>query len=454
MASILRSTLDDERRRMLARRAVFLAVMSLTWIVSSGRAQVATDTVEPGASRCSLREVERRTLSFGDLALYVEAQTLGFVDGRPLIVGQPVFEWFVAADGRRTLATDGRILGVLLADQASGEAPREIGFPDGIDHVGWVRGVALDASRWGFVMQEIDGPSVALANTMRVVYAEYDFGAVVGRDRASGSEAGRWTLVETVVAAADVLPAGALQRDPTTGAPVWTALVRNRPGVDAVTFARTRAGWKRTVVFPDWANDATTRIEPDGTRRVAIAGLDPDFDHQLASIRIEMPGGADGSKRIDVGRLDDQFRGPVFSGPDDVDPDLAWIAPGSEGTTVRVAVDVSQGSDDESAAQYRQRSAVLDPSADAVHYAGVADGASVWVTRHASTFMGEPTLRVLQMTPDGPRAIGFLTYPFLGDFAVLPESPGTFFVIGPDVDMAPFTPSVRSLLIRLSIDCT
>lgn len=394
---------------------------------------------------CHVRELERRRVETAGRHLYVEAQSAGSAGNRTFLLGQPTYEWIPNRGDRLALAGSNDFLGVLIDD----EAVQTIDFPPGVTHVSWVRGVRLAGDRWGFVMEEVDGPAVQGTVPLRVLYAEYRFAPGAP---GPGEPPGRWGEPETLPVRMDpvrpALPAGHPVVNPATNAVVWAATVPRPRSIDVVLFERSPSEWSQRIAAPDWVDHAAVHFDREGRITVVVAGLDPLFEAQRPSVRLLRPPDREVLRRLEVGLARQRFRNPVFAATDEPDPALAWI------TSATIPGESSQAHVMTSADRHEGPIRVLDPSSNYVRYAGKIGETDLWITRHASLVYGEPMLRFALVGNGIVSVIGVLPYPFLGDFEVIDLGAGELLVVGPEADPASFTPFVRSLLIRLSIDCT
>jgi hypothetical protein len=399
---------------------------------------------------CVLTAIDSAFVTGDGRSLYVEAQTVGLVRGGLLIVGQPSYEWIENPGGRLTMTRESSDLGVWLTDGTVSRIP----FPPEVDGVEWVRGAAVAPGRWGFVMQEVEGTASGGPRPGAIVYAEYTFPIVPAGAEATADGARAWSRVEAVLSPGDpwdsVLPMSTLQQAPGGGPLAWAGLARTRRGMmDVALFQRTPAGWGASVLVPDWADVADLRVAPAGPWTLAVGGLDPAFGSLLTSIRAFpiVDGRVGDPVRLDMGEAGDRFRRPVVSGVDDPTPDVAWVRVDAVGRRrVWLATDVHTAQ--------RPMPILLDPWGDHVRFAGRVARSNLWLTRRTSTLTGSATLRIVEVTEGVPVELATIPYPFFGDFEVVRDAGGDLLVVGPTAKMSTFTPSVRSLILRLSIDCT
>lgn len=387
-----------------------------------------------GFKQCVVEEVGRSHFRTGpDQYLYVEAQALLSTERGLFVAGQPVYEWRVDEAGGGTLLSEGKFFGLV----ADGEHVSVIAFPPGVDRVGAVRGGRLGRERFGFLFDDGDAYDPGSSTPRLLKYAEY------------GSTG--WTQVEVVslppggrVSGAQAASALVLGHDGTVSFLIPFAKDQGR--IDVLVAERSEAGWRTSVVFKDWVDNAALGIEASGSRIALLAGLDPEFDAQLASVReISLDGfgtkAPPRSVRRTLGAPGERFRSGSFAGAG-VTLQAGWIRASDSATSVWL--------------QAIPGSAPVQVATDGHQLVGVFRSAElpVWLTHVINPWGGAGRIEVASLENERAVDMGGIGYPFVGPFNAVQGHNRDLFLIGPEARLESMHPFVRSLVIRLSFDCT
>ena len=394
---------------------------------------------EPAAvvgSACTISERSRTPVTLpGGTQVYVEPHGLALLDSGFLLAGQPAFEWTVDSSSPSTMAGAGGFLGVRIQADSTLRVP----YPPGLDQQpDWVRLVSLGPTRWGGLLQEGTAPPAS----GRIVYAEYD-GAT-------------WSAVEPLPLPQDGLldlATGSSLLLDGLGRVVWAARVERPTGrVDVVMFRRAVGGWTSDVVARDWVDDP--ELHPRGSEGLwlAVAGLDPEHESRVASVRVRAVGAPGEPVTLMVGLPGERFQDPTFAGGGDR-LSIAWRHVGAAGVVAPVWLQRDLGA----AVELGEANAppvLLDPGAVLLQALRAPDGSTLWVTHHVSAVTESETLRFTR--DDGARLtlVAEVAYPWVGPFRAAIADSGDILVVGPQVDADPLFPSVRSLVLRLNLSCT
>jgi len=390
--------------------------------------------VEPIARACAISEVGRSPVALSPgTGVYVEPHALSVFGDGFLLAGHPVIDWTVPDSGPAAMTSQGRFLGVL---SVGGEL-RSIPRPPGVAPIEWLRMVPRGPSVWGFLLDEAateDGPG-------RIVYAEFD-----------GAE---WSEPEVVSVpdggTVDVSMGSALRVDD-SGVVMWAGRFQSSgPSVDVLVFRRTQAGWTSSVGAREWVDE--TDIYPGGSGEfwLAVTALDPEYESRRRSVRIFAPG-EPLEHTLSVALPADFLQDPVFArGPGGLS--LAWRHVGSAGAVAetwlqRAVIEVVDGDG------IHAPPVLLDAGAALLQGLTAPDGSTLWFTYHISPVTESETLRITRDDGVNLSVLFDRPYPFVGLFRAAIDGSGDILVAGPLIDMDPLSPSVRSLLLRLSLSCT
>jgi hypothetical protein len=396
------------------------------------------------APRDSSCQVVERSRSYLRLAegryAYVEPHVL-LPDGSGfLIAGQPTYTATVDATGRGSMEDGDRFLG-LRVDR---DRVRVIDLPPGGRDIGWSRGVALGSSRWRLLFDRLEPGGVPGDAPVDVAYGELDDGT--------------WAHVESIPTLLEspslgVVAASLLE----TEAPAFT-IVSHRQGAarDVVLWRREGGLWGSRVVSERWVDEVGARAW-QGRVRIVLSGLDPAFEPKRASVRMfdlplaepkqsEQPHPK--PRRLAVAPESGRFYQPILVGGTRLD--VGWLAArAGVPTSAWIAVDALSGGAP-SPVLLEERAALL---------AGLLWGdGSLWIVHGAGhdSASGRLTLFIVQgADPEsGIRSAGSIPYPFVGPFSALKLATGEIVVVGAEVDFRPTSQFVRSLVLRLGIQCT
>jgi hypothetical protein len=393
---------------------------------------------EPGpvtTDACVIRELDRRRLTLADgLDVYVEPQAVGALADGFFVAGQPTYAWTVGASGRLAMVSSRGFLGVEVA----GSDVVPIPLVPGVRHVGQVKAARPGPGRTSFLLEEVDRPSIGEAEPLRIVHAEYASGRWIGLEELPVPPGGRLAF-----------PASSALTAREDGSLAWaTPFVRERGGIDVLLYEyEPGAGWRWSLAVRDWADEVGLVTLSDGRLALGVGGLDPEFGSQLASIRAMVRDTAwSFPRRLDLGSDDDRFRTPTYLSTNAA-LDLLWLRTNDPRGTSEAWVVTGLGGADERAP------ARLDPHAVLASAVANGVGGAHILTYHADATLGLQQLRVHRRGAAGYALVGTLPYPFTGPFTALMTPTGELLVIGAEATPDPMTPSVRSLVIRLST-CT
>ncbi len=400
--------------------------------------------VGPEPAVCTLEEVARSHLRLADgTYAYVEPQALLPAPGGFLLAGQPTYTSSVNETGRGSLVDERTFFGVRVTAEG-GVIP--VPQPAGVARIEWVRGTAVDGSRWDFVFDEVAPDAEVIADPERVV-----FGALDGT--------GEWLDVETL----PTPPTGVLES-------ASTATIRSGPGNtrisivaaeetgrrDVLRYRRTEAGWRTDLLWPRWVDQALLH-HAEGRPRLVLTGLAPELRARSRGVRVVTlpadaapdmgPGDAPPvSTRHRVVSPEVHFRDARAAG--DARLDVGWLEAGPDAPTSAWLV---RGATRPGAAVEPLASAAVQLSA-----AALSDSATVWIT-HEPEPMGSAETSSLGFTvalPSGTVRAGRIPNPFHGPYAALLAAPDSLWVVGPDATFGAVGSFVRSLVLRLALSCT
>ena len=383
---------------------------------------------------CAISEVGRSAVSLSPgTGVYVEPHGLSVSGDDFLLAGHPVIEWTVPASGPATMVSQGEFLGVV---SVGGEA-RSIPRPPGVAPIEWLRMVTRGPSRWGFLLDEASTDG----SPGRILYAEFDGAGWSDPEVLRVPEGGTM----------DVSMGSALHVDE-SGVVMWAGRFQSSgPSVDVLVFRRTEAGWASSVGAREWVDETDIHPEGSGEFWLAVTALDPDYDARRRSVRVVAPG-APLEHTLSVGLPADFLQDPVFArSPDGLS--LAWRHVGSAGAVAETWLqrdlhDVVDGDG------IHAPPVLLDAGAALLQGLTAPDGSTLWFTYHISPVTESETLRITRDDGNNLSVLFDLPYPFVGLFRAAIDGSGDILVAGPLIDMDPLSPSVRSLLLRLSLSCT
>ncbi len=409
-------------RRTPQRRLWTLA----TWVLAACASQD-----EASSHACTVVEAGRYSLSMNGTDVYVEPHFFAPTEQGYVLAGAPTYEWLVDSAGRGSQVGAFDFLGV----EVRGEQVTPIPLPDGVGHVAWVRGVPLGADAWGFLLEEVEDRHAAPVRVERVMYGEY--------------RGGRWSPLEVLTAPGDgrftVADGSSLIASRDGESLHWATLSFPASGrIDVVLFTRTGDGWTAAVAVPDWADAVDLAVGPDGTLRLAVGGLDPEFQSTSASIRVFAEEDGWTPHRLSTPTASDRFRTPRLTMTNGR-LDLAWLQQEEAGSTAAwLARDVDSTS--------ANRQILIDRSVTQLSSVLVSERITLWLTHHINGISGAQELRFHESGPDFDRRIASVDGPFRGPFAAI-LSGDELLVVGPEVNAGSTHPFVRSLVLRMTLSC-
>lgn len=390
---------------------------------------------EPAEATCTVSEVGRHLVSpETGLDLYVEPHVVGHSGDTILMAGQPTYSWTIDRSGRGSQASAGDFFGALVA--ADGEAGR-IPMPPGVGPLGWTRGAPLGDGRWVFIFDELDGPSVARNEVVRVLHGVY------GPDG--------WDEVEAVPVPprSRILTYASSMPVPSDDGFQWAVPASSDGGGDALLYTRSGTGWDIRPVGTSPVVGADLLAGPDGTPWLVAAGLDPALGETLASVRLFRgpPSGAQ-PLRLDQGAPGVGFRSPSLMGSHEM-VQAAWLRRAPDGRSSAWVVSVPVSSADSTGIQVR----LLDDNAQLLRRVGTVDGAGLWATLAADAISETFRIRLHRVSDTTVQRIADIESPFEGPFNATISPEGELLLIGPDARTDTLSPFVRSLVIRLFFSC-
>jgi hypothetical protein len=387
-------------------------------------------------SVCEIQAVSRAPLRLEDgREVYVEPQALASDGGTILLAGRPTYVWTRDSLGVSRPEEDDESIGVVL----EGQVATLINTPVRAPLLDDVRVLPLRAGRWAILMSELDADSrfPERDGAIHLWYAEYD--------------APGWTTVEEVPLPA----AGRLQTFSSSklvrveDGVGWLGQVVSTDGSGRVLFFRRSAGgWSTEVVSPT-RSDALALGSSQATGLVAaLAGAEEGVGGWIYSLRtLRRDSAWTGESRVVVASENEVIRRPWLSSAGGLST-LSWIvepraqtgsAPGAWATT-------------ESRVGLFGKAETVDHGSPRVVPVPVGDSAFLWIADHDDGLTGEPELRFIRRTPTGPLVMGVLPNPFTGYFSATWTDP-ELIIIGPEFNPSPGEPTVRSLIVRVTLSC-
>ena len=414
-------------RRTHQRRLWTLA----TWVLATWVLAGCASHDDASSHVCTVVEAGRYPLSMNGADVYVEPHFFASSEQGYVLAGAPTYEWFVDSAGRGWQVGAFDFLGV----EVRGEKVTPIPLPTGVGHVAWVRGVPLGGDAWGFLLEEVEDRHADRARVERVLYGEY--------------RGGRWSPLEELTAPGhgrfNVADGSSLIASGDGESLHWATLAFPASGrIDVLLFTRTGDGWTAAVAVPDWADAVDLAVGPGGNLRLAVGGLDPEFQSTSASIRVFAEEDGWTPHRLSTPNARDRFRTPrltITNGR----LDLAWLQQEEAGSTAAwLARDVDSRS--------ANRPVLIDRSVTQLSSVLVSERITLWLTQHINGISGAQELRFHESGPDFDRRIASVDNPFRGPFAVI-LSGDELLVVGPEVNAGSTHPFVRSLVLRMTLSC-
>ncbi|KPJ83451.1 MAG: hypothetical protein AMS19_04480 [Gemmatimonas sp. SG8_23] len=407
-----------------------------------GPAEPPSSDVSPHP--CRLEELGRERPRLGDgRYVYVEPQAV-LPDGEGiLIAGQPTYTAIVDSMGRGSLDTEGGFFGIRIGESRIDLIP----LPDGVDRVGWIRGVTRGPAHWGFLFDRLAPGKAVGAAPLGVAYAEL--------------RGGVWDSLEPIPVPGAELPVGVATASLVAADGPSFTLVTTPPGRGrAVSFwARSDARWRETIVWRPWVDDAVAWAG-QGRVRIALTGLDASFTPRRAAVRtleIVRPRADRSARRSPghptaaphrhaLGRPGERFHQPVLAGTARLD--LGWLhaTPGAATSAwVRIGIDRGEGGSP----------ILLEPGSAALAGFAWDTRTSLWIAHRIDAVAGTGVHSLSFHLADsaGARLVGSIPYPFVGPFAATTLPSGDIVVTGAEAHFRPAGSFVRSLIIRLGIHC-
>jgi hypothetical protein len=367
--------------------------------------------------------------------LYVEPEELIRVGSDLVVVGTPTYTWESGPDVVVQRTVDAHIAARFDLEGRSRLIEKPI--PGAI---GTVRAVALGGERWGLLFNEVHPDSLPQKDhVLGVWYAEHD--------------GERWATLEPVPL-------------PEQGVPDFSSsseLVRTGDGLAWVTAARLpfflselvhyerRDGvWRRRVVSDEWIEVSALAYDPvERALWMAHFSEDPALPGWQQSLRLHRLGSTwELVSRLTVVESDVKVRDPgLVVLPDGIAASWRLEGPATLEARARVGIGVGRDGGD----------LTLDPTSYQVVPLTAADGGAAWLVNHLTE--GRPAeLRVLRglalaAATTAATLVTTAPNPYPSFFAALSVGREVV-VVGPEVALDPSQPTVRSLILRLSTNCT
>ncbi len=423
---VLRHASETDGIHHMGRHALILLFAITGAQVASAYQAFAQSADVPPA--CTLEEIDRSYVVDDEgRFLFVEPQIFAPTDSGFVIVGHPSYAWRFDGERRHLEARD-PVFGVHVVDGRVQSIPS----PPGMERVHWVRGVASRSGDLTVLLEEERTDTTSRLHRGRIVPARWSAGTWQISDEIEDPPFG--PLLELALASRSI---------PTPDSLAFDIAMQTREGPPeemllAVGSVRDGA-WEARPVAAGWAESVGIVRDPSGSMSFAVSGHVPGSQPFVRGVRIGQVDEPDSVHVVFTAERGEEIRNLMFvPGPAGAQtgfqvlrngPPTAWVGGASHGHPTTLV-----GSD--------------------VHYIqGVPrrDKPPVWLTRDSD---GDRDYLRASILSDGELVQASLPYPFTAIYAATEAQDGALVLTGAEAELDGPNPYVRSLLIRLSLDCT
>ena len=375
-------------------------------------------------SDCRAAERDRSVLRVAERDAYVEPQVLSGSGGGLLLAGSPTYEWFRGPSGALEYE-ENELFGVLRTNGSV----QPIRRPTRSGPVATVRVAPLASGRLLWLLDEVTTMSFRDMRSVGVSFAEWEGGMWTHRGRLPIPDGSSYSFL----ASSDLVSHGGGLR--------WVLVTTSPRGETSVLdFVRTPGGWTSSVLDTLDVEDVSLAARGDSAW-VALSGPDPSVGAR--SVRVG-PIGSE-ARTLHVARPGDRIVGLTLRAGDTTVA-ASWVTIGTDDVRVAwAALDVDTD---------RPTVALLESDTEQAVPVTLSDGRVVWLTHRVDRLTFQQTLTVHVLPADAASSrIASLAYPFEGYFAATAVGSSEILVAGPETTSASADRIVRSLFVRLSIDC-
>ncbi|HEX7052284.1 MAG TPA: hypothetical protein VF188_18910 [Longimicrobiales bacterium] len=384
---------------------------------------------------CVLRETLRQIVAVSGGELYVEPETFSVSDGNVLLAGTPNYLWKPAVGSGKASSVRNAVFGVVIAsDGATRVVPTPV---EGMLVMG-VRAVAREAGGWWIAFEEAEWTSETRRIIDKRVVALW-FGAFDGQS---------WIALEELPLPADVtirpFSGSTLVRSGDRLA--WTLVAAAGPEDErrVLVYERVAGRWSYQIVPTFSANYAEPAYSRSGELVLAVVEADTTrrVDGNSLFLYARQPVWRQWRKLVTG------YGAPVHHPKLSLSPRgdlLTWWSRVEGRREVRARFGAIDGG--------TRRVIEVDPDVAQFALVSLADGRRVWVTDHVVDGQPVRELRFVGEAADSLLAFGDIPNPYDGKFAATTPAPSELLLAGPARGRTDHDPVVRSLLLRLRIDC-